>query len=300
MRNTKLKSLALWLVLMGGASTSCINEDFSECYNSYRLELSYLGDHNTEIFPEKIESVHMYVFDEQNRCVAQTPLTDAEVDAQMATLPNLEPGEYRIVCVGNPNHTQVNGVGTADFSQMVMADVDYVNGNTVAGNDSLYWSAIDYSIAPYDVYKATETRTTYFASSHYDIYVEVSGLEHLHRTTGVQAIELVGVAPETNFNNDAQGEATTYQMDFAPNQAGNLIATNNIMRHSNHDAVYLRLVGNGGVSLIEVNFAQHIAKHGIDVTKHECVIPFRIEFTANAGVKVAVPEWYVELVTPEF
>ena len=185
------------------------------------------------------------------------------------------------------------------MENITFADMDYITGETVSGNDPLYWSSIDYTIAPYDEYKQIETRTTYFASSHFDVSVDVIGVPALTKASGYPTIELVGVSPQTDFNNKAKGQSTTYVMNASHDGDRKLYAVNNIMRHANHGSVYLRLADASGASLIEVNFAEHIAKHGIDVTKQECIIPFQIEFNSYE-VTVTVPSWYVENVTPEF
>ena len=295
----KFNSIALTLLVAGTLSTSCIKEDHSQCHNVYQLALSYQGDGKTEIFQEKIERVHMYVFDANNNCVASEQLSDSDVQARVTTLPPLEPGEYKIICVGNAYETEVEGLSSGNLEQVVFAAEDYVEGKNVSGNDPLYWSSINYTIAPYDQYKQIETKTTYFASSHFDIIVEVEGVPALTKASGYPTIELVGVSPQTDFTNKAKGQATTYVMEAAHDGVNKLSASSNIMRHSNHGEVYLRLAATGGASLVEVNFAQHIAKYDIDVTKHECVIPFKIELQ-SASISVSVPSWFIENVTPEF
>ena len=309
----KLRNIALCLLLAGGLSASCIREDNSDCYNIYRLALSYHGDGTTDIFSEKITDVDLYVFDQNNRCVSSTRLTEAEVDAQLTTLPPLDPGDYRIVCVGNAYDTKVENLDSRDLSNITFAAADYINGETVSGNDPLYWSSIDYTIEPYDEYKLEETKTTYFASSHYDIIVEVvNAPENIGKNP---KIELVGVSPETDFHNTAKGQATDYIMETVHDGVKTTTAVNNIMRHKNHEDVYLKVTGEDGTPVAMISFAEHLGKYKdfINPELHECQIPFLIEFADPVppppptpsdeicvDVTIGIPSWFVELVTPDF
>lgn len=295
----KFRSIAICLLLAGGLSTSCIEEDHSDCRNIYRLALSYMGDEDTEIFSEKIDRVQMYVFDEQNNCVVTEQISDSDIKAQVTTLPELTPGNYRIVCIGNAYKTGVESLSSGNFDQIVFADNDYINGKTVSGNDPLYWSSTDYEITPFDMTKTVETKTTYFESSHFDIYVEVAGIPDMTKATGYPSIQLVGVSPQTDFNNVAKGEPVTYHMSAEHDGDITLTAENCIMRHENHSAVTLKVLNPDGDILAETSFAEHIAQNGIDVSKNECLIPFRIEIKST-NVNITVPNWFVENVKPEF
>ena len=295
----KFRLVAICLLLAGGLSTSCIQEDHSDCRNIYRLALSYMGDEETEIFSEKIDRVQMYVFDEQNNCVVTEQLSDSDVKAQMTTLPALVPGKYNIVCIGNAYQTGVESLSSGNFDQIVFAANDYIDGKTVSGNDPLYWSSTDYEIKPFDARQTVETRTTYFESSHFDIYVEVAGVPAQTKASGYPSVQLVGVLPQTDFNNTAKGSPVKYYMETRHDGDLTLTAENCIMRHEDHEEVWLKVVNADGTAIAEINFAEHIAEHGIDVSKNECQIPFRIEMK-SASVNITVPNWFIENVKPEF
>lgn len=297
-----IKSIAICLFAAGILSTSCIREDHTDCYNKYCLELSYTGDGAMEIFPSKINRVEMYVFDENMRCVSSGLLSDSDVKARLTELPPLDPGVYRIVCLGNTHDTGVDNLASGNHDEINFAANAYRNGETVSGNDELYWASMDYEIAPYDEKKLVETRTIKFASSHYDVIVDVEGAVYLESHTGEKAsLELQGVLPLTDFNNNAEGAATTYYMNTVSSGANAISAQNSIMRHKDHATVNLVLRDGYGDIVKTVNFAEHIAEYKIDTDLHECVIPIKIIIDGFTGdIKVTVPSWFVVEVKPEF
>ena len=117
----KLTNIVFCLTLLAGAATSCIREDLDDCLSTNTLLLSYKGDGTTEIFPDKICRVEMFVFDAENRCVNSSILPEEQVKDRTATLPPLAAGDYRIVCLGNTHHTKVDGIATGDFGRMLFA-----------------------------------------------------------------------------------------------------------------------------------------------------------------------------------
>ena len=72
------------------------------------------------------------------------------------------------------------------------------------------------------------------------------------------------------------------------------------MRHTDHENVNLDLTDANGKNMAHINLADFLAANPvIDLTKHEALIPIRIEFVSGKVV-VTVPEWYIEDVKPEF
>ena len=250
--------------------------------------MSYKGDGADDIFQEKINSVDLYVFDQQNNCVESFRASESDLQEQLVTLPPLDPGEYKVICIGNANQTKVENLESKDLTQMRFAAEAYINGEVTSGNDSLYWSSTDYTITPFDAMKAEEVREGVFASSHYDVSVEITGFSAATKAPSVPIIEIVGVAPYTDFTNKAFGGPATYT----------ITSFSNIMRHT--DNAVLRVTYEGQV-LAEKSFTEHIAELGIKIENQEVLIPFEIEFNSNtAQVKITAPSWYVVNVKPEF
>ena len=305
----KLRIIAFSLMLAGLLSTSCLKEDNSDCYNTYKLVLSYLGDGDTEIFSQKIGRVEMYVFDASDACISSGVLSQENLASRTVILPPMEPGDYRIVCVGNTYDTEVENLSSKDYSNILFAAKAYKEGKTVTGNDSLYYASVEKTILPFDATIYEDVQTVSFVSSHYDVLVEVINAPDY--VGNHPKIELVGVTPQTDFNNVAKGDPTDYVLKTVHDGKKTTTAMSNIMRHENHEDVYLRVTGEDGEQVAMINFEEHIEayKDLIDTSKNECLIPFCIRFgTVDypiedgecLDVTITLPEWFVENVTPEF
>ena len=280
------------MLLAVGMFGSCIKEDLDDCpkYSVNTLSLSYKGDGTTEIFNEKIEKVVMYVFDENEQLVTTRELTKEEVAQRGVTMPDLAPGRYRVVCFGNMRNTQTNDLTCGDCDKMYCAAEEYFTRKTISGNDPLYYASLEVVVTEEDQHWTQE-----FESAHYKVSVEVAGVPAESNLT----IELCNVLPYTTFENVAGGEATTYVLD-CDYKDGLQSALSHIMRHKDHSEVDVCVRNAGGKEMAKVNLADFLAANlMIDCTRNEVLIAIRLEFK-NADVEVSVPEWYIEMVKPEF
>lgn len=298
----KLTKIVFCLGLLVAGLCSCIREDLDDCFSTNKLLLSYKGDGTTELFSEKICRVELFVFDAENRCVNSSVIPQDQVANRTAQLPPLAAGTYRIVCLGNTHDTKIGNIDSGDYGQMLFGANDFFAGNTVSGNDSLYYATTSYTVLPYTGAEE-QVQVIEFSSSHYDLMVEVAGIpDPGNGGGGLPALEICGVTPCTDFENRVSGEPADYLLETDYNSDGMLMtAQANIMRHENHEEVYVRLrPTTRAESLAEVNLGEFLAANPIiDCTKQEVLIPIRIEFKSG-NVTVSVPEWYVEQVKPEF
>ena len=273
---------------------SCIREDLSECYSENKLQLVYTGnDKSNDIFQEKIGSVELYIFDAAVECVYNRALTDVELSQQEVTLPRLLVGEYRIICVANGKNTDVVATDGKDYSAMYFADKSYTAGGATKGNDSLYWASKNIKITSDD-----NTEVAEFVSSHYDIYVEVVGVDAQSEIS----IEMSGLSPRTSLDeNVAFGNPTTYY-PVVESDASKYTksSTFSIMRHSDHTSVEVKLCDKSGGELAKVNLAEFLsANPSIDCSLNEVTIPISFSFKLSDFV-VTLPEWYIQDTKPEF
>lgn len=293
----KFNHIYVIAMLMWGLLSSCISEDYSDCYNRYVVDLSYVGDGSKEIFSEKIDKVQMHIINEANEVVCRISLTDEELRQQRVMLPSLGEGDYRIVFLGNSYTSSVRNMSVrSGLSDYCFGADAYWRGDEVSGNDPLYIASIDQTIALFDPERTTTYSKACFAASHYDVSVEIVGVPSAPK------VVLTGVSPYTDFNNVAATDADAeYVLNVAHDGASVATASCNILRHLDHENVYLKVISQNGEELVSISFADFLQKNSsrIDCSRHEVLIPFKVEFK-SATVEVSLPDWFVVDISPEF
>ena len=278
--------LGLFLLIL---SSSCIKEDLDDC--GIYLYFSYLGDFNKEIFPEKIERVNLYVYDESGVLVKTSVFDRDQLRLSQGTMLDLPNGNYHLVCWGNAHETTRINNGES-LAAGIVAAPHYFTRELITTNDSLYFGEREIAIHGDE----WERDTFYFNSSHIKMRVEIVGLEH--ETKMPLQIEVGNLSPTVDFaRNFSREKEHYYPAAQAQSGTGSFMADFNVLRFNDDNDVYVNLYNNETNQLIyNLDLKDFMQRNQITVDGiNEAFVGIR--FRVN-GLSVTVTPWEEESIKP--
>lgn len=266
----------------------CIKEDMSDCGTF--LYFSYLGDFNTEIFPEKINKVNLYVYDKNENLVQTIILDKGNLNREQGTQLNLPEGDYHLVCWGNAfGDTQINGESTVKTG--IVGAPHYFSNETIATNDSLYIGSRDIRLTG----DMQRTDTVYFTSAHIKMLVQTVGLEG--ESTYPFTIEVGNLSPTVDFAKNFSPEKAIYYPTSANDGNGEYDARFNVLRFNDDNDVYVKLISKEtSETIYTLNLKDFMSENKITVNGiNEAFVGISFRFN---GLSVTVKPWDEENITP--
>lgn len=284
-----LLSMIVTLPLAGG----CIRENMDDCKGKVTLRFRYVGDGTTDIFPEKIEHVTMYVYSIADGSLAAIQkYDDNALAAYQGADVMLFPGRYEVVCWGNAlDETTINE------GEKIAAD-GYFENTDIATNDPLYYGTIEIEVPE------TLAENNYicdFVCSHVKFRVRVEGFDQT--TMGVPSLELTQLASFTDFDNvPSDEERCSYHPVLAAGSDGEqtvYTAEFNTLRFNDDNDIMLRLHSDETrVVAHEFPLADFLQEHNIAVEGvNEVTVPILIRFSP---IGVTIDDWDSVPVNPDF
>lgn len=284
-----LLSMIVTLPLAGG----CIRENMDDCKGKVTLRFRYVGDGTTDIFPEKIEHVTMYVYSIADGSLAAIQkYDDNALAAYQGADVMLFPGRYEVVCWGNALEET-----TIKEGEKIAAN-GYFENTDIATNDPLYYGTIEIEVPE------TLVENNYicdFVCSHVKFRVRVEGFDQT--TMGVPSLELTQLASFTDFDNvPSDEERCSYHPVLAAGSDGEqtvYTAEFNTLRFNDDNDIMLRLHSDETrVVAHEFPLADFLHEHNIAVEGvNEVTVPIRIRFSP---IGVTIDDWDSVPVNPDF
>ena len=289
------------IVLLSG----CIKEEYDDCERC-TLTFSYVGDGVTDIFPEKITDVKLYVFDANNTLIQTKHITQNDLRAFQGTKLNLKKGTYRVVGVGNSfDKTVINALNNGAISDRSFYHPNADTGANIEGNDALYLGQQTIEM-PNGWYEANVP----FRSSHlkvtYTVEVKNAPWQGTNPSQSIYSLEVKNLTPKTNFENTPFGNGVTYSPSLTLASDDKHNAAFNIMRHAKQNSVEFALTEKATGEVINTlrleDFLTEFTQ--VDVTKQEVLIPIVVELVYEGSictdVNVNIDIWNKEDITPGF
>ena len=266
------KAIILYILLLVTV-TGCIKENLDDCETT--LYFSYLGDGTKEIFPQKIEKVDMYIYN-QNNVFTYGLLTG-------------------FICWGNSlNDTRINE-GSSLQNNLVGAP-HYFTKELISTNDSLYFGEREITI----VNESYKVDTVYFSSAHIKMQIELEGLDvgSTRAATSPVSIEMGKLSSTVDFTKTFSNERVSYfplvTFDSNVQKFGSKF---NVLRFNDDNEVYLRLRDlQSNEELYTMQLKDFMKDNNITVNGiNEAAVGIRIYFN---GTAITVKPWDEEVIRP--
>lgn len=298
--NSFIHLVAVCATLLAGLFSACsIYDDNSKC-PAGTLHFSYTADGNSNVIGQYIDGATLYIFDANTQALAyQATLGKEELTAASGyRLPNLEPGNYKVVVWGNQGpYTRMEGSdrwSTLSVHTQPNAQGAYEN------NDALY-----YALASIAVGTSTDSKTEVaFHSAHIALKVHVVNFASIYGK---------GLTPVVKIENLGINYAAATDLSIRTSQYGTFVpqVENDESKHTHTANVQAFLFKNDNDVVISIYHPQtgerlesialkdYLAQYHLSVEeKQENLVSVVVEISA-LGVIIRPPFWLEEEIHPE-
>lgn len=288
----------LWILPLLLLATSCIHEDDdNDCPVQpvkSSLYFSYLGDVNREIFPSKIQSVNLYIYDQNDKQVEHRVISHAELQAYQGVNLALSKGLYQVVCWGNAS-TNTIVINSTDRLAAELSHPNYYTNQPIAGNDSLYYV---YQKVYIPEPTPTVADTLYFRGAHIKFHVYLHGA-YLDNNKNAFRIRVNQLPPTYNFMMQNNHSLVSYLPSGAPEPTGGAFGYHfNTLRIADDNPVTIDLIDtNTGKPFYTLPLKEYMQRNKIHVNNlNEAIIPVHFDISSTG---VSVLPWEDEDLKPE-
>ena len=284
-----LSLLSVWTILAGG----CIREGLEECPN-VKLVFRYDADTDYDVFSRYIESVTLFVYDGEGQLIQIKEVDQTALKQFQGTELALKKGEYRIVCWGNASeNTEIDpGKGRVQHPNMSKKE-------KIPTNDRLYYGSRAISIDPEKIQAPEEIR---FCASTIRLSIYVKGIGTKTDPGSWGEVKIHNLMPQYNFSmKPACAPSETYYPVLVPATKGEMeVARLNVFRFENDNPVIIEVNDRKSGTDYQLNLKDFMASQQPPLTvedRQEVEISVLFEFS-SLGIKVSVPDWESENITP--
>lgn len=279
----------------------CVKEDLTDCNIRVKLLFNYTGDGRTDIFMDKHEAVHLYVYDQASRLVDQQLIGREELEELQGTWLSLRSGNYRVVCWGNVlDNSATEAKGAFADARLTHCTAQSRAQDTYQHIDSLYYGTYQLEVPEtHTLIKDTLICDVVdFESAHIKYEVLIKGLDlAFPGKENPATLRLSDVPLSYDFNKTTSAAACCYQPELTILSKRNTYTSFNTMRVANQNDIVFNLIRNDtNQQFYSFSLIDFLQSEEIDVeSKQEITVPILIEFTEELGVNVevsiSVKEW---------